>query len=86
MDGGTRGQEDVGEGDEQVTSKHQRGNVKADANCTTVKGGVRGKARLLLPRRKSPGLCYDGLEHGLEVVGVLREELREKVRTKRLTS
>ena len=82
MDGGTRGQEDVGEGDEQVTSKHQRGNVKADANCTTVKGGARGKARLLLPRRKSPGLCYDGLE----VVGVLREELREKVRTKRLTS
>ena len=28
-------------------SKHQRGNVKADANCTAVKRGTRSKARLL---------------------------------------
>ena len=36
-----------------VMGKHQRGNAKADANCTAVKRGVRSKVRLLLPRRKS---------------------------------
>jgi hypothetical protein len=41
-----------------MTSKHQRGNVKADANCTAVKRWARSKARLLLPRRKSWRLCY----------------------------
>ena len=59
-----------------MTNKHQRGNVRADANCTAVKKGVRSKARLLLPRRKSWRLCYDGVE----MVGVLRKELRDKLR------
>ena len=27
------------------TSKHQRGNIKADANCTAAKRGVRSKVR-----------------------------------------
>ena len=36
-----------------MMTKHQRGNVKADANCTAAKRGARSKARLLLPRRKS---------------------------------
>ena len=63
-----------------MMSKHQRGNVKADANCTAVKRGVRSKTRLLLPRRKSWRLCYDGVE----MVGVLRKELRDKTRTERL--
>ena len=54
-------------------SKHQRGDAKVDANCTAVKRGVWSKVRLLLPRRKSWRLCYDGLE----MVGVLRKELRE---------
>ena len=35
---------------------------------------------MLLPRRKFWRLCYDGVE----MVGVLRKELREKVRTERL--
>ena len=35
---------------------------------------------LLLPRRKPWRLCYDGVE----LVGVLRNELREKLRTERL--
>ena len=73
-----------GHEDERTTrrmmSKHQRGNVKADANCTAVKRGMRSKARLLLPRRKSRRLCYDGVE----MVGVLRKELRDKTRTERL--
>ena len=46
-----------GHEDERTTpgmmSKHQKGNVIADANCTAVKKGIRIKARLLLPRRKS---------------------------------
>ena len=63
-----------------MMSKHQRGNVKADANCTAVKRGVRSRVRLLLPRRKSWRLCYDGVE----MVGVLRKELRDKTRTERL--
>ena len=63
-----------------MMSKHQRGNVRADANYTAVKGGARSKARLLLPRRKSWRLCYDGVE----MVGVLRKELRDKMRTERL--
>ena len=63
-----------------MMNKHQRGNVRADANCTAVKRGVRSKDRLLLPRRKSWRLCYDGVE----MVGVLRKELRDKMRTERL--
>ena len=63
-----------------MTSKHKRGNVKADANCTAVKRGVRSKVKLLLPRRKSWRLCYDEVEK----VGVLRKELTEKMRTERL--
>ena len=63
-----------------MMSKHQRGNVRVDANCTAVKGGVRSKARLLLPRRKSWRLCYDGVE----MVWVLRKELRDKLRAERL--
>ena len=63
-----------------MMTKHQRGNVKADANCTAAKRGARSKARLLLPRRKSWRLCYDGVE----MVGVLRKELRDKTRTERL--
>ena len=35
---------------------------------------------MLLPRRKFWRLCYDGVE----MVGVLRKELREKMRTERL--
>ena len=61
-------------------SKHQRGNVRADANCTAVKRGVRSRLRLVLPRKKSWRLCYDGVV----MVGVLRKELREKMRTERL--
>ena len=55
-----------------VMSKHQRGNVRADANCTAVKRGVRSRVRLLLPRRKPESwrLCYDGVE----MVGILRKE------------
>ena len=45
-----------------MMSKHQRGNVRADANCTTIKRGVRSRVRLPLPRRKSWRLCYDGVE------------------------
>ena len=63
-----------------MMSKHQRGNVRADANCTTVKRGARSRNRLLLPRRKSWRLCYDGVE----MVGILRKELRDKMRTERL--
>ena len=63
-----------------MMSKHQRGNVRADANCTAVKRGARSKTRLLLPRRKSWRLCYDGVE----MVGVPRKELRDKMRTERL--
>ena len=44
------------------------------------RGGVRSKVRLLLPWRKSQRLCYDGVK----MVGVLRKELREKMRTERL--
>ena len=62
-----------------MMSKHQRGNVKADANCTAVKRGARSKARLLLPRRKSWRLCY--MYDGVEMVGVLRKELRDKLRS-----
>ena len=61
-------------------SKHQRGNVKADANCAAVKRGTRSKVRLLLPRRKPWRLCYAGVE----MVGVLRKELRDKLMTERL--
>ena len=46
------------------------------------RGGIRSKVRLLLPRRESWRLCYDGVE----MVGVLREELREKMGTERLMS
>ena len=60
-----------------MMSKHQRGNVRADANCTAVERGVRSRVRLLLPRRKSWRLCYDGME----MVGILRKELKEKTRT-----
>ena len=63
-----------------MTSKRQRGNVKADANCTAVKRGDRSRVRLLLPRRKPGRLCYDGVV----MVGVLRKELRERMRTERL--
>ena len=41
---------------------------------------MRNRTRLLLPRRKSQRLCYDGVE----MVGVLRKELGEKMRTERL--
>ena len=41
---------------------------------------MRSRVRLLLPRRKSCRLCYDGVE----MVGVLRKELRDKTRTERL--
>ena len=41
---------------------------------------MRSRVRLLLPRRKSWRLCYDGVE----MVGVLRKELRDKTRTERL--
>ena len=62
-------------------SKHQRGNVRADANCTAVKRGVRSKARLLLPRRKSWRLCY--MYDGVKMMGVLKKELRGKLRAER---
>ena len=64
-----------------MMSKHQRGNVKADANCKAVKRGARSKVRLLLPRRKSWRLCYDRRSGD---GGVLRKELRDKTRTERL--
>ena len=57
-----------------MMSKHQRGDVRADANCTAVKRGVRSRVRLLLPRRKSWRLCYDGVE----MVGILRKELMQR--------
>ena len=41
---------------------------------------VRSKVRLLLPMRKSWRLCCDGVE----MVGVLRKELRNKLRSERL--
>ena len=63
-----------------MMSKHQRGNVRADANCTAVKRGVRSRVRLPLPRRKSWRLCYDGVE----MVGILRKELRDRMKTERL--
>ena len=44
------------------------------------RGGGRSKVRLLLPRRKFWRLCYGGVE----MVGVLRRELRDKMRTERL--
>ena len=62
-----------------MMSKHQRGNVRADANCTTMKRGVRSRMRLPLPRRKSWRLCYDGVE----MVGVLKKELRNRMKTER---
>ena len=63
-----------------MMSKHQRGNVRADENCTSAKRGVRSRQRLQLPRRRSWRLCYDGVE----MVGVLRKEIRERMRTERL--
>ena len=63
-----------------MMSKHQRGNVKADANCTAIKRGARSRFRLLVPRRKSWRLCYDGME----MVGVLSKEPRLRLRTERL--
>ena len=38
------------------------------------------RVRLLLPRRKSWRLCYDGVE----MVGILRKELRDRMKTERL--
>ena len=49
-------------------------------HISQLKRRVGSKVRLLLPRRKSRRLCYDGVE----MVGVLRKELREKTRTERL--
>ena len=43
-------------------------------------GGDMSKVKPLLPRRKSWRLCYDGVE----MVGVLRKELRDKLWTERL--
>jgi hypothetical protein len=63
-----------------MMSKHQRGNIRADANCTAGKKGMGSKARLLLPGRKTWRLCYDGVE----MVGVLRKEMRDKLRVERL--
>jgi len=63
-----------------MMSKHQRWNVRADANCTAVKRGVRSRVRLPLPRRKSWRLCSDGVE----MVGILRKELRDRMKTERL--
>ena len=63
-----------------MTSKHQRGNVGADANCTAVKRGVRSRVRPPLPKRKSWILCYDGVE----MVGIIRKELRDVMKTERL--
>ena len=63
-----------------MLSKHQRGNVRADANCTAVKRGVRSRVRLTLPRRKSWRLCYDGVE----MIGIFRKELRDRMKTERL--
>ena len=61
-------------------SKHQRGNVRADANCTAVQGGLRSRVRLPLPRRKPWRLCYDGAK----TVGIRRKELRDRMKTERL--
>lgn len=47
-----------------------------------IKRGVRSKVRLLLPRRKSWRLCHD--HDGVEMIGVLKKEQREKLRTERL--
>ena len=44
----------------------------------TAQEGGRSKVRLLLPRRKSWRLCYDRVE----MVGVLRKEMRDKMRDK----
>ena len=56
-----------GHEDERTTrrmmSTHQRGNVKADVNCTAIKRGTRSKARLLLPRRGGDGR---GVQEGAE--------------------
>ena len=41
------GHEDKGT-TKRMVSKHQRGNVKADANCTAAKRGARSGVRLLL--------------------------------------
>ena len=41
---------------------------------------MRSKTRLLLPKRKSWRLCYDGVE----MVGVLGKGLRDKLRAERL--
>ena len=62
-----------------MTSTHQRGDVRADANCTAVKRDVGSRMRLLLPRRKSWRLCYDGVE----TMGILRKKLRGKMGTER---
>ena len=66
-------------GNVRMMSKHQRGNVRAYANFTAVKRGVGGRVRPLLPRRKSWRLCCDGVE----MVGVLRKELRKKIHENR---
>ena len=42
--------------------------------------GTRSRVRLLLPRRKSWRLCYDGVE----IVGIPRKKLRESTRTEGL--
>ena len=40
-------------------SKHQRGNVRADANCTAAKRGGRSKERLmLLTQPELPSKCH----------------------------
>ena len=62
------------------SQRYRRSLILTTCTCTAVKRGVRSKARLLLPRRKSWRLCYDGVE----MVGVLRKELRDKTRTERL--
>ena len=59
-----------------MTSKHQRGNIRADANCTTMKRGVRSRVRLPLPRSKSWRLCHDGVE----MVGILKKELGDRMK------
>ena len=48
--------------------------------CTAIKRGTRSRVRLLLPRRNTRRLCYDGAE----IVGVFRKELMEKTRAERL--
>ena len=45
-----------------------------------MKRDVRSRARLPLSRRKSWRLCYDGIE----MVGILRQELRDRMKTERL--